>query len=138
MKTKRTLLWGIAILALSLSVVSTGVLLASSTFGNTDKHLLYIGTNDKDTLQAELSIEEAQTAISAVCTKYAIDYTLAEVDGVWTNTEKETTTEDTFVLILYGASNETVSTICTDLLSVLNQETILIERSRVKTQFFSG
>ena len=52
------------------------------------QYVMYIGTNDKDTYQLEMTAEEAKNIVDEVCLKYFEGYTLQEAIGAWTDEKK--------------------------------------------------
>lgn len=92
-----------------------------------DKYLLYIGLNDKDTNNQEITTKEARTIINSICLKYIDGYTVVEANGGWTNETGLQVQENTLVYTIYGISEETLTKIMDEIIIKLNQSSILVE-----------
>lgn len=101
------------------------------------KYTLYVGTNDKDTYKQEISTNECIEKVTATCVKYSGGCTISEARGYWTDEASNITIEYTIVVILEDIEEETVYKICDELIVELNQNSILVETSDVKTNFYS-
>lgn len=101
------------------------------------KYTLYVGTNDKDTYKQEIETDKCIEKVTATCVKYSGGCTISEARGYWTDEASNITIEYTIVVILEDIEEETVYKICDELIVELNQNSILVETSDVKTNFYS-
>lgn len=92
-----------------------------------DKYLLYIGLNDKNTNNQEIATKEARTIINSICLKYIDGYTVAEAKGGWTDETGLQVQENTLVYTIYCISEETLTKIMDEIIIKLNQSSILVE-----------
>lgn len=90
---------------------------------------LYVGLNDKDTKQQELSNLEAKAEISAILFRYCPDgFTLQECQGMYKHDDGTVVCENTIKVILLGYNMSMIFEIIEDLKRKLNQECIAVER----------
>ena len=102
------------------------------------QYVMYVGTNDKDTYQPEHSQEEAREIVDRVCLKYFEGYTLQDATGAWTDETGEITHEYTLVCYFDGADRETVYRAADEVIAALNQNTVLIEKDEISTEYYGG
>ena len=102
------------------------------------QYVMYVGTNDKDTYQPEHSREEARDIVDRVCLKYFEGYTLQDATGAWTDETGEITHEYTLVCYFDGADQETVYRAADEIIEALNQNTVLIEKDEITTEYYGG
>ena len=102
------------------------------------KYTLYIGLNDKDTYQQEIPTETAEALVTEIALKYVDGFTMTRAKGVYTDELGVVTYENTLVCEFLYAGEEELTAIMDELLSVLNQNSILLERQEVDCQFYSG
>ena len=102
------------------------------------QYVMYVGTNDKDTYQPEHSQEEARDIVDRVCLKYFEGYTLQDATGAWTDETGEITHEYTLVCYFDGADKETVYRAADEIIEALNQNTVLIEKDEITTEYYGG
>lgn len=87
---------------------------------------LYIGLNDKDTKQQELTNLDAKAEISAILFKhFPYGFTLQECQGLYKHKDGTTVCENTIkvTLLCYDISNDVIE----ELKLKLNQECIAVE-----------
>lgn len=101
------------------------------------KYTLYIGTNDKDTYKEEIDFDTCKEKVTEICVKYTDGCTLFDATGYWKDEKNNITTEKTIGCILEDIKAETVYRICDDIIVSLNQNSILIETSKVNSLFYS-
>lgn len=90
---------------------------------------LYVGLNDKDTKQQELSNLEAKAEISAILFRYCPDgFTLQECQGMYKHDDGTVVCENTIKVILLSYNMSMIYEIIEDLKFELNQECIAVER----------
>ncbi|MBP3856256.1 MAG: DUF3574 domain-containing protein [Ruminiclostridium sp.] len=111
---------------------------AASDEGGDMQYVMYVGTNDKDTYQLEMTTEEAKNIVDEVCLKYFEGYTLQEATGAWTDEKKNITHEYTLVCYFDGADKETVYKAADELIEKLNQNSVLIEEDKINIEYYSG
>lgn len=97
---------------------------------------LYVGLNDKDTKQQELSNLEAKAEISAILFRYCPDgFTLQECQGMYKHNDGTVVCENTIKVILLGYNMSMIYEIIEDLKRKLNQECIAVERIETYVKF---
>jgi hypothetical protein len=90
---------------------------------------LYIGLNDKDTKQQELTNLDAKAEISAILFKhFPYGFTLQECQGMYKHDDGTVVCENTIKVILFDYKMRSVSDAVDDLKLKLNQECIAVER----------
>ncbi len=99
------------------------------------QYTLYIGTNDKDTYQPEIPYDEALKMVAQICSEHLEGYTVFDADGYWTDEKGMPSSERTIVCKIYQTDSETIKKIIGDVLVRLNQNSVLVEKSEVKTFF---
>lgn len=102
------------------------------------KYLPYIGLNDRDTYQQEMSVDEARAIIDDICLQYTDAYTVFEAAGCWTDETDTPTREKTLVYMFYGISEENLTRIMDNVLVQLNQSTILVETQTCRYRYHYG
>ena len=102
------------------------------------QYVMYVGTNDKDTYEPKYSNEEAKNIVDDVCLKYFDGYTLQEAVGAWRDEKGNKTHEYTLVCYFDDADAETVYKAADELIKILNQSSILIERKEIQMEYYSG
>lgn len=102
------------------------------------KYVLYIGLNDKETYSQIISTEEAKNTVNNIVLKYVGGYTVYEAKGGWTDETGTLTEENTLVYHLSGVSERDVISIMDEVLVVLNQNSILVERHDLSYIYYDG
>ena len=93
---------------------------------------LFIGLNDKNTLDQEISTQEARGIIARVCG----DCTLSEAAGVYTmQSNGVQVSENTIICDLFGRTWSEIVGICEALKMALNQESIAVMEVKNPTTF---
>lgn len=131
---KKALITGLACIAAGVGIAGCGAGNASAKM----QYVMYVGTNDKDTYKAEHTEEEAKNIVDEVCLKYFDGYTLQEATGSWKDEKDNTTHEYTLVCYFDDVDEETVYKAADELIKELNQNTILIEKTPVEMEYYSG
>lgn len=103
-----------------------------------EKYVLYIGTNDKDTYTQLIPTEEARDIVNAICTKYVDGYTASEAKGGWVDETDTLTQENTLVYAFYEVTEEQLVNIMEEILTALNQNSILLEKQKAIYTYYSG
>lgn len=96
-------------------------------FENSDYYVLYIGTNDKDTDEALLSVEEAQAIVNGISQKYTDGFTSLTAWGHWNSPQNTWVSEDTLIYLYYGVSEDDIVNIADEVVAELNQYSVMIE-----------
>ena len=104
----------------------------------TAQYVMYVGTNDKDTYKPKYSHDQAKDIVDKTCLKYFEGYTLQDATGSWTDEKKNITHEYTLVCYFDDADKKTVHKAADELIKKLNQNSILIEKDEIETEYYSG
>ena len=102
------------------------------------KYVLYIGTNDKDSYKQVISTEEAREIVNEICIKYVDGYTASEAKGGWVDETDTLTQENTLVYAFYEVTEEQLVNIMEEILTALNQNSILLEKQEAIYTYYSG
>ena len=102
-----------------------------------DKYTLYIGTNDKDTYTQLIPTEEARKIVDQICAKHTDGYTAMDAQGSWVDETGTATKENSLVYSFYNISEEQITAIMDEVLTALNQNSILVERETVLSAYYS-
>lgn len=122
-------------------ILSTWSLIRSYTISQQNtEYTMYIGTNDKDTFQLEIPLEEAQEIVFDTMMNYFPDgFTMYNASGVWKDETNSVTIEYTFVCIIENADKEDIYEAANELIKKLDQNSILIVSNNVeKVDFYTG
>jgi hypothetical protein len=101
-------------------------------------YTLYIGTNDKDTYQQIIPTAEAKEIVNEICARHAEGYTVSEAQGGWLDENGVLTQENTLVYTFIGVNEAQLIPLMDEVLTALNQSSILVERGGVDSAFYSG
>ena len=97
---------------------------------------LYIGLNDKDTKQQELTNLDAKAEISAILFKYFPNgFTLQECQGMYRHEDGTVVCENTIKVVLFDYNIGLVLDAVEDLKLKLNQECIAVEHIKTTVNF---
>lgn len=107
-------------------------------YSENGKYVLYIGLNDKDTYTQLIPTDEAINIVNEICIRHIGGYTVFSTKGGWVDETGTPSRETTLVYILSGAKEADVIAVMDEVLSALNQNSILIERQNVSSTFYSG
>ena len=102
------------------------------------KYTMYLGTNDKDTLQQEIPTETMREQMHEICLKYTDGYTVSIMEGYYRDDAGDPTHEVTLVYVFFDTSLDAVKKIMDEALAKFNQTSILLEESRAKSIFYNG
>lgn len=114
----------------------TGVLSAQLETG--EKYILYIRTNDKDTYTQLIPTDKAREIVNGICARYTDGYTASDARGGWVDETGTLAQEQTLVYEFYQISEEQLTRIMDEILSALNQNTILVERRQAAYTYYAG
>ena len=138
---KKLSLITIFLLSIIATFLSTWSLIRSYIVDEQDlEYAIYIGTNDKDTFQLEIPLDEARSIIYNTMINYFSDgFTMHEANGVWKDENDVITLEYTFVCIIENADIDEIYKAADELILKLDQNSILIVSNRVeKVDFYTG
>lgn len=100
------------------------------------KYVMYLGTNDKDTLKQEIPTEVIREQMHEICMKYADGYTLSIMDGYYRDGAGNPTREVTLVYVFFNTPLESIKKIMDEAIVKFNQSTILLEENKTKSIFY--
>lgn len=126
-----------AVLVFAVVLQSSSPLLAGG-LERAVKYTLYIGLNDKDTYQQEISTAAAEALVMEIALRSVDGFTITSARGVYTDDVGVVTVENTLVCEFLFASEEQILRIMDEILAALNQNSILVERQEVDCQFYLG
>lgn len=121
--------------------LSSWALIRSYMPSNLDiEYTMYVGTNDKDTYQMEMGMDEARSIVhNALMDHFPDGFTMYEANGVWRDEKRVITLEYTFVCVLEKVERKEVYQVADELIRALNQSTILIVSNAVsQVDFYTG
>ena len=125
------------VMTFTVIFVITGCAKTSEQSDNTDtQYVLYVGTNDKDTVEPVFTPEVAKQKAIEILLKRFGGYTIQEASGGWIDNDK-IYTEYTLVIYLSDTTLEKVHEACDEFIDVFRQSSILIQANQTKTEFYS-
>lgn len=99
------------------------------------KATLYIGLNDKDTKKQELDTVEAYKLVQRELVRAVGGGTIYAADGIYTHDNGEIVIEKTLRVEIIDAAEAALMALVQVLKTILNQESIIIQREQVDTCF---
>ena len=127
-------------LIISLSLIATITGCAAKKEDETKtkdiQYVLYVGTNDKDTVEPVFTPEESKAKAIEILLKHFGGYTIQEANGGWVDNGK-IYTEYTLVIYLSDTTLDKVHAACDEFIEVFHQSSILIQANQTKTEFYS-
>jgi hypothetical protein len=102
------------------------------------QYILYIGTNDRDTYEQIIQTDEAVEIVNGICAKHVEGYTMSHAKGGWVDEKGVLTQENTLVYTFAYADESDVAAIMDEILTALNQNSILVERRDISSVFYYG
>ena len=134
---------GLSGTALGLSIYSlnrTSVSSVTSTEQQLNEYIMYVGTNDKETYQLEMPLEDARSIVhNTLMDHFADGFTMYDAKGVWRDENKVITLEYSFVCVIETTERAEVYKVADELREALNQNTILIVTNAVQSiDFYTG
>lgn len=100
------------------------------------KYTIYIGTNDKDTYDQIIPTDEAKNIVNSICAKHVEGYTASDAKGGWVDETGTLTQENTLVYYFYDISEEQITAIMDEVLTELNQNTILLQSETSRYMYY--
>ena len=101
------------------------------------QYVLYLGTNDKDTVTPVFTEAEALEQLKAILIRRFGGYTIQEAHGGWIDDGKEYQ-EYTLVIYLSDTTLEEVHAAADEMIEVFHQSSVLIQENPTKTEFYSS
>lgn len=128
----------INIVAICLLGIEVHKLNEKANIDGTTKYTMYVGLNDKDTYAQIIPTDEAKSIIDEICIKYVSGYTIQDANGAWADETGQFTHENTIVCYFSDTDLETIYKIADEIIEELNQNSVLIEKNQVITDFYSS
>lgn len=100
------------------------------------KFTLFVGLNDKDSKQQEISTVDAYKIISNMITAIFDGGTISEATGIYKHQDGTFTTETTLRIEILFASAEQIKPFVAELKKVLNQETIAVQKEVINSELW--
>lgn len=100
------------------------------------KFTLFVGLNDKESKQQEISTVDAYKIISNMITATFDGGTISEATGIYKHSNGTFTTEITLRIELLFTTIEQVKPFVTELKKVLNQETIAVQKEVINSELW--
>lgn len=94
--------------------------------GPVETYKIYIGMNDKDTLQQLCSTEDFINIVKGICEDYQIAFSMDEQIGGYMMANGTFITERSLILSITGFDETQILQLAESLRVILNQETILV------------
>lgn len=118
-------------------MILTAPAFSALKFQTHTKYTLYIGMNDGKTGRPTYDLSEARKILVNVAGRFVDGYTVYEAEGFWREGDK-TFSEKTLVCVIVDVSEESVQRLMNEALKIFRQNTILVERSKVESEFYGG
>ena len=137
MKNNRNTISIVIIIAL---LCTTVILSAALCFRSKEEsvYTLYVGTTMQGADAESLSYEEAAERIGKVLIKYTSGYTLFDAKGAGKDENDNIVSESSVVCHIAKIDEETMRSIVKELLSEMDQKSIMVQRSRVQIEFIDA
>ena len=100
------------------------------------KFTLFVGLNDKDSKQQELTTVDAYKIVSNIITSKFEGGTISEATGIYKHHDGTFTTETTLRIELLFAPAEQVREMVAELKTVLNQEAIAVQKEIINSELW--
>ena len=111
---------------------------ADNIYEPTEKYMIYIGLNDKNTYEQIISTEDGIRMVNEICSRYVDGYTMQTAKGGWVDEKEILTEENTLIYSFYGVTDEQIMQIMDDVLKELNQNSILITYGQENSAYYYG
>lgn len=99
---------------------------------------IYVGLNDAQTKEQRFETEKYLSILKQVCFSYHVAFSVHTQQGGYFHEDGQYTQENSLVLSLIDAPEETVAEIAQDLCVFFRQESVLITQNEIKAQFIQG
>lgn len=118
--------------AIAIGLSSWSLVRSYTTPKQEIEYTMYVGTNDKDTYQLEMPLEEARSIVhNTMMDHFSDGFTMYDAKGVWRDEDHVITLEYSFVCIIEYAKKTEVYKATDELIDKLNQNTILVVSNSV-------
>ncbi len=121
----------------STSVFATDNISILGKYSIQKKYTMYLGTNDKDTLNQIIPTEQIRNEMHEICMKYVDGYTMSVVEGFYRNSNNGISHETTLIYVFIDMDINAIQKIMDEALVKFNQECILLEENDSKSIFYS-
>lgn len=101
----------------------------------TNKTILYLGLNDKDTKTQKIDILEAYKITQNIILRYTGGATIFSADGIYTHEDGTVVIEKTLRIELFDVAPDRVAAVVDDLKKAFNQESIIVSQEVTETVF---
>lgn len=102
---------------------------------NLHKYILYVGLNDKDTKTQKISLLSAREVIQNTIVGQGLDgATISDAIGIYRHDDGTFVTEQSLRVEILFATEEIITTICEQLKTALNQESIAVESQDIESR----
>lgn len=98
-----------------------------------NKYILYVGLNDKDTKTQKIDTLNAYNIVNNILLNYVEGATVTQSKGIYKHDNGNIVIENTLIIELLFTDKATVETIAKKLKTVLNQESIIIQKQTVES-----
>jgi hypothetical protein len=96
---------------------------------------LYIGLNDAKTHEQKFETEKYVRLLKNICREYHVAVSVSRVSGSYFHEDGTYVEEETLVLMIMGAPDETIREIAGDVCVFFNQESIMVSYAECETHF---
>lgn len=100
------------------------------------KFTMFVGLNDKDSKQQEISTVDAYKIISNMIASIFDGGTISEATGIYKHQDGTFTTETTLRIEILFASVEQIRPFVAELKKILNQETIAVQKEVINSELW--
>lgn len=91
------------------------------------KFIIYVGLNDQETKNQEITTIDAFKVVTNICIKHVGGCTINESKGVYTHNDGTIVIENTLVCIIFSDDIDQVKKAACDIKTALNQESVIFE-----------
>ena len=102
---------------------------------NTNKAILFLGLNDKDSKRQKISTRRAARILSGLLCERFAGATVTACKGIYKHANGRQVRENSFSILLYYVDLATVYSFADELKRVFNQESILIDFGPASVEF---
>ncbi len=99
------------------------------------KFTIYCGLFDKETKKQEINTIDAFKIAQNLFIKYCEGVTISEAHGIYTHDDGTVVIEPTLRCEVFGSENQ-IKSVSSELKTVLNQESVIIEEAQVISRLF--
>ena len=99
------------------------------------KFIIYVGLNDKDTKNQEITTLDAYKVATNIFVEYTGGATISEARGIYTHDDGTIVTEITLRCEIFGANTEQIKSAVEQIKIALNQESVAVEEIETNSIF---